>query len=135
MLRAALADFFGDEALTRLIMRLVEMPVMIDGEPSKIQEIHKGILQGAPLSSLLCNIYFHSFDMFLEEHNIPFVRYADDTVLFADSLEKIREFMREAENFQSEKLRLRKNPVKCAVGSPSELTFLGYRFERSKNGS
>ncbi len=87
VLRTAVADFFGDEALTRLFMRLMEMPVMIDGEPGKIQETHKGILQGAPLSSLLCNLYFHSFDLFLEEQNIPFVRYADDTVLFADSLD------------------------------------------------
>lgn len=135
VLRAAVADFFGDEALTRLIMRLTEMPVIIDGEPGKIQETHKGILQGAPLSSLLCNIYFHSFDTFLEEQKIPFVRYADDTVLFADSLEEIRLFMREAECFQSEKCKLKKNPAKCAVGSPSELTFLGYRFERGKNGN
>ena len=135
VLRAAVADFFGDEALTRLIMRLTEMPVIIDGEPGKIQETHKGILQGAPLSSLLCNIYFHSFDTFLEEQKIPFVRYADDTVLFADSLEEIRLFLREAECFQSEKCKLKKNPAKCAVGSPSELTFLGYRFERGKNGN
>ena len=135
VLRATVADFFGDEALTRLIMRLTEMPVIIDGEPGKIQETHKGILQGAPLSSLLCNLYFHSFDLFLEENNIPFVRYADDTVLFADSLDEIREFLREAERFQSEKLKLKKNPAKCAVGSPSELTFLGYRIERGKNGS
>ena len=131
VLRSAVADFFGEEALTRLIMRCAEMPVMIEGE---LHQTHRGILQGAPLSALLCNIYFHSLDLFLEERHIPFVRYADDLILFADSEEDIRRFTREAEEYELQTLRLQKNPAKCEIGSPSGICYLGYRFERGKNG-
>ena len=131
VLRSAVSAFFGEEPLTRLIMLFAAMPVMAEGE---IVTPEKGILQGAPLSSLLCNIYFHSLDLFLEEKQIPFVRFADDLILFADSDEEIRLAVREAEEFESDKLRLKPNPAKCEIGSPSGIAYLGYRFERNKSG-
>ena len=55
-------------------------------------------------------------------------------ILFADSEEDIRRFTREAEEYELQTLRLQKNPAKCEIGSPSGICYLGYRFERGKNG-
>lgn len=45
----------------------------------------RGIAQGAILSPLMCNLYLHEFDLALTKANIPFVRYADDFILFAST--------------------------------------------------
>ncbi len=55
----------------------------------KYLEHTEGIHQGDPLSPLLANIYLHQIDMFLEQHHIEFIRFADDSVIFAKSREEI----------------------------------------------
>jgi RNA-directed DNA polymerase len=55
----------------------------------------RGISQGAILSPLFCNLYLHRFDTALDKANIPFVRFADDFLLFAparESATKARDF-------------------------------------------
>ncbi len=39
-------------------------------------------MQGGPLSPLLSNIYLDDLDKELEKRGLPFVRYADDFVIF-----------------------------------------------------
>lgn len=51
----------------------------------------RGINQGDILSPLLSNIYLHELDAFLEDHEIEFIRYADDLVLFFRDLRKAQE--------------------------------------------
>ena len=56
-----------DPELVDLIMKYVRMPVVLQNEtvvPTK------GILQGAPLSNLLCNIYLSVLDRYLEKQDI-----------------------------------------------------------------
>lgn len=43
----------------------------------------RGISQGAILSPLFCNLYMNTFDQALADAHIPFVRFADDFLLFA----------------------------------------------------
>ncbi|WP_231940915.1 reverse transcriptase domain-containing protein [Acidihalobacter aeolianus] len=43
----------------------------------------RGLLQGAVISPLLCNLYLDPLDRAWAASNIPFVRYADDFLLFA----------------------------------------------------
>lgn len=55
----------------------------------------RGISQGAILSPLFCNVYMHEFDQALSDAHIPFVRFADDFLLFATEqaqAEKARAF-------------------------------------------
>ena len=42
----------------------------------------RGISQGALISPFLCNLYLHQLDASLARQDIPFVRYADDLLLF-----------------------------------------------------
>ncbi|NWH03864.1 reverse transcriptase domain-containing protein [Desulfobacter latus] len=42
----------------------------------------RGIPQGGVISPFLCNFYLTEFDLFLTRHNLPFVRFADDFLVF-----------------------------------------------------
>jgi CRISPR-associated endonuclease Cas1 subtype I-B len=130
-LRTQLERHLDDDALVSLIMSYVKIPICIDGE---ICENKKGILQGMPLSPLLCNVYMHSLDELLEKNGISFIRYADDIVLFADTLEDINAHCDLARSFIETELHLNVNGKKAAVGSCTDITYLGHKFQRDKRG-
>jgi retron-type reverse transcriptase len=46
------------------------------------QPSEEGTPQGGPLSPLLSNIMLHELDKELERRGHPFVRYADDALIF-----------------------------------------------------
>ncbi|WP_262714313.1 reverse transcriptase domain-containing protein, partial [Arenibacter lacus] len=46
---------------------------------------HLGVPQGGPLSPLLSNIMLNELDKELEKRGHPFVRYADDAMVFCKS--------------------------------------------------
>lgn len=71
VLESALLEMLQEEAIVALMMKYVRMPVFSEGE---IHYVTKGILQGAPLSNLMCNIYFTSLDRYLAQNGIPFIR-------------------------------------------------------------
>ena len=131
VLTSALRAFVPDEDLLRLIMRYAAQPLLQDEE---IVYRSEGILQGAPLSPLLCNIYFHSLDLLLTERGISFIRYADDIVLFAENRAEAEAFRKLTEKHLTETLRLTLNPQKSAIDSPKALHFLGHRFLEEKDG-
>jgi CRISPR-associated endonuclease Cas1 subtype I-B len=120
-----------ERAVIDLILRFAKMPVLVDDE---LVERERGVLQGSPLSGLLCNLYFHPLDEFLTEHGILFVRYADDLVLFSDSPGRIREAFQLARQFLVERLHLEPNEKKCAIKPPTELVYLGHKFQRDRFG-
>jgi len=131
ILEAQLTAALQDTSLVSLIMKYVRMPVISDGE---VANREKGILQGAPLSNLLCNIYLASLDDYLQSHGIPFIRYADDVVIFAPTLEEINARHEKALRFLQEQLSLIPNSKKCKIDSPTNMQYLGFRFERSHYG-
>jgi len=57
----------------------------IESQPDKFRPSGKGLglPQGMVLSPFLCNLHLHDFDCFLQAKKIPFVRFADDFILFA----------------------------------------------------
>ena len=117
--------------LWQLLWEYIELPIFIEGKHNhRIQ----GVLQGAPLSPLFCNLYFHSMDQFLTDQQIPFIRYADDLVLFADSLPAISSFTEAAVSFMQTELKLTVNKSKSKIASPVHLRFLGHDFERGRYG-
>ena len=62
-LKAKLLTITNDSALCSFNLCLVKAPVLFDGESERPL---KGLVQGAPLSPLLCNIYLDSMDKFLK---------------------------------------------------------------------
>jgi len=89
-----------------------------------------GIPQGAILSPLMCNLYLHDFDQALSHANIPFVRFADDFLLFTDSEKNALAAKTYAKN-QLDKLQLKLHPKKTqVVKSSPKVIFLGQKLPR-----
>lgn len=131
ILENTLCEKLHDPELVDLIMKYVRMPVVLQNEtvvPTK------GILQGAPLSNLLCNIYLSVLDRYLEKQDIPFIRYADDIVMFSREQDELTQNYEDALLFMKNTLSLEGSRRKCRIASAEELTFLGYRFQNSRYG-
>ena len=96
-----------------------------------------GSPQGGIISPLLANIYLNPLDWLLESLGVQSVRYADDIVVLAstageaaETLETIREWMREARLT----LHAQKTRIVDMKEAGAYFDFLGYRFQRSRNG-
>ncbi len=94
----------------------------------------KGIIQGSPLSPILCNVYFDELDHLLEENDIPFCRYGDDIVVFAKSLPGINENAVFVLNHLTQALKLEINPEKLMIGCSLDISFLGHSFIKDSSG-
>lgn len=120
----------------------------IQGETTEDIKIKKGVRQGCVLSSILFNIYSEQiFQEALEDidagikingENINNIRYADDTAVFADSLENLQELMtRITETSQRYGLPLNIKKTKYMIISkntnhPGQLTVNGKVIEKVK---
>ena len=129
ILKNTINDFFADKNLTELIMSFVNTPLYNDGQ---FEYPDKGIFQGAPISNLLSNIYFQPLDTFLECENIPFIRYADDIVIFGRNLSNIETNMKKVKAFICDNLKLQLNEKKCKTDNPLNISYLSHRFEENK---
>jgi len=125
VLQHAVKTFIDDQDVCALIMQFARMPLFSDGA---IMERTIGLLQGTPISPLLCNIYLHPVDKALEEKGISFIRYADDIVLFADTLQQLEEASAVVKE-QFARLGLEINQTKHSVNAPANLEFLNTKFE------
>ena len=114
-----------DKRLLKLIGRYLRAGVMADGlyHPSE-----DGTMQGGPLSPLLSNIYLDDLDKELERRELPFVRYADDFVIFTKSEAAAQRVYRSVERFLDERLKLIVNHDKSSIRKTDELEYVGYEF-------
>lgn len=76
-----LKSIIADQEITALIKRWLDAGTAKRGFLSAPM----GIPQGAVLSPFLCNIYLTSWDNDMSAKNLPFVRFADDFLVFAKS--------------------------------------------------
>lgn len=117
----------GDKAVAELIKRYLKSGIMEDGVviPSE-----RGSPQGGNLSPLLANIYLSRFDRLMEARNHPFVRYADDIMIFAKSNKAGERIMKSAAEFLENTMKLKVNEEKSRVGLVTGMKFLGFRIYR-----
>jgi group II intron reverse transcriptase/maturase len=116
-----LDDFVADSATMRLIRRWLDQGAHV----RSLLSTPRGISQGAILSPLFCNLYLHRLDSSLSRAKIPFVRFADDFLLFAPEKELAKQSL-EYVTRQLDGLDLRIHPVKTrVVRSNPGVTFLG----------
>jgi len=127
ILMSRLARRFGDRDLLRLIRRFLESGMMRDGLDIKRA---MGTPQGGPLSPLLANLLLDEFDKELEKRGHKFCRYADDCNIYVHSSKGGARTLSSITRFLEEKLKLRVNRDKSAVGFVEERKFLGYRLLR-----
>lgn len=120
-----LSDTIKDGRVVSLIHKYLRAGVMIG---HKFEETEQGVPQGGPLSPLLSNIMLNELDRELERRGLPFVRYADDCVIFCKSPRAAERVCESISRFIEKKLFLKVNREKTHVGSVNGQKYLGYSF-------
>jgi hypothetical protein len=118
----------NDEPLYRLLAATLRDTRVISGA-EQVDDLHKGVMAGSPLAPLLSNLYLHPLDEVFEEARIPFLRYADDMVVFGTAQDVARHGL-DIEQRLAE-LGLGLNARKTRLSPPGQAwEFLGLRYER-----
>lgn len=123
MLQEVLAE---DPALFAFLRRLLEEPQVLDRGQAISEE--KGIMAGTPLASFYANLYLRKLDEHFAAAGIPYARYSDDIIVFAESREEV---LRHAETIRSflAGAGLELNPEKEQLFAPEEgWVFLGFSY-------
>ncbi|MGD0496830.1 MAG: group II intron reverse transcriptase/maturase [Bryobacteraceae bacterium] len=126
VLLGLLAQRIADEELLALIRTWLTVDVLEfrDLLPTEI-----GVPQGESLSPLLANVYLDPLDKHLERLGLAFVRYADDVVILAETMEGAREASGRLADFLRDVLRLELKPAKTYYAPVAEgFGFLGFRI-------
>ena len=92
----------------------------------------EGTPQGGPLSPLLSNIMLNELDKELEHRGLPFVRYADDSMIFCKSKRAAKRVKESITKFIEGKLYLKVNKEKTVVSYVRGVKYLGYSFYVTK---
>ena len=132
ILENALNLFFFNHETGGLLMDYAKIPIIIDGH---ITDRKKGVLQGMPISGMLCNIYLHSLDQTLEDQGIPFLRYADSIVVFAETMPQVQKANSFVRTFLEDSLHLKSHVSRKNVTPSYQLKYLGHTFIRDKNST
>ena len=120
-----LGETIKDGRLISLIHKYLNAGVIVG---HKYEETTKGVPQGGPLSPILSNIKLNELDRELERRGLPFVRYADDCMIFCRSPRTAVRGCESITKFIEVKLFLKVNREKTTVGSIHGKKFLGYSF-------
>ncbi|BDE82494.1 group II intron reverse transcriptase/maturase [Porphyromonas somerae] len=88
----------------------------------------EGTPQGGPLSPLLSNIVLNELDKELERRGLPYVRYADDSMIFCRSKRAAERVRESITKFIEGKLFLKVNKEKTVVSYVKGVKYLGYSF-------
>jgi RNA-directed DNA polymerase len=129
ILMSRVARKVKDKHMLRLIRRYLQAGMMNDGIVGQRSE---GTPQGGPLSPLLSNILLDDLDKELERRGHRFCRYADDCNIYVQTEASGNRVMASITKFLLEKLRLRVNREKSAVGRPWKRKFLGYSLTANR---
>lgn len=120
-----LSETIKDGRVISLIHKYLNAGVMIG---YKYEDTDEGVPQGGPLSPILSNIILTELDRELERRGHPFVRYADDCIIFCKTPRAAERVCESISNYIERKLFLRVNREKTHVGSVLGQKFLGYSF-------
>lgn len=132
VLMSRIARRVSDKRLLKLIGRYLRAGVMVAGV---LQSSPEGTPQGGPLSPLLANILLDELDQELERRGLPFVRYADDFVIFTRSARSARRVFASVVRYLQRVLRLAVNHQKSRVREVHGVEFLGFVFLARKRGA
>jgi len=95
----------------------------------KIIEESRGIMAGTPISPFFANIYLKEIDTYFKNEKIPYARYSDDIILFANNKEDLDKYKNKLISFLK-KYKLTINPKKEKEISPNESwEYLGIEYK------
>ena len=119
-----------DGRVISLIHKYLRSGVMNKG---MFETSEEGTPQGGPLSPLLSNIMLNELDKELTRRGLPFVRYADDSMIFCKSKRAAKRVKESVTRFIEGKLHLKVNRDKTVVSYVQGVKYLGYSFYVMKN--
>jgi RNA-directed DNA polymerase len=125
VLMSRVARKVRDERLLTLIGRYLRAGVMVEGVLHASEE---GTPQGGPASPFLANILLDDLDKELERRGLPFVRYADDFVIFTRSRRAAERVFRSVNRYLTDHLRLVVNETKSRIVEADGVEYLGFVF-------
>ncbi len=114
-----------DGRVVSLIHKYLNAGVVIR---NKFEETSMGVPQGGPLSPLLSNVMLNELDKELEKRGHPFVRYADDLVIFCKSKRSAERTLANIVPYIENRLFLKVNREKTTTAYIQGIKFLGYSF-------
>ncbi len=135
----------SDPKLFRLLQKILKEDRVINGDspsgnhdkstnttsPGILTDSH-GAMAGTPISPFFANVYLSELDYLFEELEIPYFRYSDDILLFAETMADLQ-YYRERLEAVLTKLRLSVNPEKVTVTAPGEVfEFLGFSYHEGE---
>lgn len=125
VLMSRVARKVRDKRLLELIGRYLRAGVMVEGV---LQASVEGTPQGGPASPFLANILLDDLDKELERRGLPFVRYADDFVIFTRSRRAAERVFRSVNRYLTRHLRLVVNETKSRIVEAEGVEYLGFVF-------
>jgi RNA-directed DNA polymerase len=125
VLMSRVARRVRDPLLLKLIGRYLRAGVMVEGV---LHASDEGTPQGGPASPFLANILLDGLDKELERRGLPFVRYADDFVIFTRSRRAAERVFRSVNRYLTRHLRLVVNETKSRIVEADQVEYLGFVF-------
>ena len=114
-----------DGRVVSLIHKYLRSGVMNKG---LFEASEEGTPQGGPLSPVLSNIMLNELDKELECRGLPFVRYADGSMIFCKSKRAAMRVKESITRFIENTLYLKVNKGKTVVSYVRGVKYLGYSF-------
>lgn len=129
-LKKKLKKALSDHELLDLIFQWLDIGAPRTGFLSR----RRGIPQGGVISPFLCNFYLTEFDRHLSGRNLPFVRFADDFLVFTRSKKDAQSALAFVDK-GLKRLDLELHPAKTRiVPSSPKVVFLGRKLPGKKPG-
>jgi RNA-directed DNA polymerase len=128
-LMSRLASRITDKRILKLIRAFLRAGIFEDGLMTIPTE---GTPQGSPLSPFLSNVVLDELDKELERRGHRFCRYADDSNIYVRSARAGARVLASISGFITQRLKLKVNWSKSAVGRPWKRSFLGFSFTGGK---
>ncbi|SCW35312.1 Reverse transcriptase (RNA-dependent DNA polymerase) [Ruminococcaceae bacterium YRB3002] len=124
-LEDVLAD---DRPLFDLLSRLLKEPFVLDR--GTLLEESKGIMAGTPQACFYANLYLRGLDQFFCDTGIPYARYSDDIIVFAQTREQLDTYVDHIREYLASR-GLSVNPDKEEFFAPEDgWVFLGFSYCR-----
>lgn len=135
-LMRVLNKYIADGTVLDMIWSWLKTGYMEEG---KYHQADSGTPQGGVISPLLANVYLNELDWTLAEHNLRFVRYADDFLIFAKTEGEIKHAAEiTIEKLTELGLEIASAKTKFVDFNEDDFDFLGFTFEhwrkRKKDG-